>query len=128
MDSLPTATTTPWKKSDGFVSGERPKISLNHHVYRPNSNGGRTDPVVLKNKNDFSYNMYMLNRKFRRVQKKVEDHYEQYRKIAHQMEDRKQKIDDKRNDLMTEKKYVSQPNRNISSSRNSTESGASSVF
>ena len=128
MDSLPTATTTPWKKNDGFVSAERPKCSLNHHVYRPNINGGRTDPVVFKNKNDFSYNMYMLNRKFRRVQKKVEDHYEQYRKIAHQKEDRNQKIDDKRSHLMTEKKYVSQPNRNISSSRNSPESGESSVF
>ena len=128
MDSLPTATTTPWKKNDGFVSAERPKGSLNHHVYRPNSYGRRTDPLVLENKNDFSYDMYMLNRKCRRVQKNVEDHYEQYRKIAHHMEESKQKIDDKRTHLATEKNNASHSNRNIPSSRNSPESDASSVF
>ena len=128
MDSLPTATTTPWKEDDGFTSAERPNCSLNHHVYRPNSNGRRTDPVVLKNKNDFAYNMYLLNRKFRRLQRNVEDHCEQYKKNAHRMENTKQKIDNKRSQITTEKRYASQSNHNLPSSRSSAESDASSVF
>ena len=94
MDTLPTIITIPWiKRNDDNCSTSStprtPQSFLNHHLAKPIDDQNHVDPQVFKSKNDFSYDMYMLNRKFRRVKKDVVDHCGHYQKIAQDLQERK---------------------------------------
>ena len=142
MDTLPTAITTPWiqkteESSSAPATPQKSLSSLNHHLTKPVSNKKHVDPQVFTSKNDFSYDMYMLNRKFRRVKKNVDEHFGYYQKLAHDLRARKseqKQMDEKRSQRQLEHRKhpvpqpVPQPIRNTPGSRKGSDNDVSSVF
>ena len=66
--------------------------SLPVNVYtRPDSHSRKLFPTIFKEKNDFSYTMYMLKRKQRHLKRDIIDHYSGYRQLSEELEEKKRK-------------------------------------
>lgn len=142
MNTLPTVTTSPWiheKKEELQNSGSPSvrKASSSCYIARPVSDGRPPDPTIFRSKNDFSYDMYMLNRKLRKVKRNAESHYAEFHKdLRPHSERQKQQGQNDLGGLSNEKQNTqqwtpissTQVKRTVAESRKSSGSSESSVF